>query len=100
MIAQGLPVAAVPEQIHIAPVRLDVVDHGGGRNDAASLAVRAERMLAQEAGPGLLPAVGVGVGLLGWQGHEHTMVQFVSSRIRLLGSTVHPQLANQGGFHA
>lgn len=53
--AERLPVAAIPEQLAVAPVRDDVVD-GCGR-DLLSLhrAPRAPRMLSEEGFPGGVP---------------------------------------------
>ena len=39
--AKRLPVAFIPEQLLVAPVRDDVVNHGGGRERAMLHALRA-----------------------------------------------------------
>ncbi len=57
--AQRLPVGSTPEQRHVATVRLDVVDHGGRCQLAASLVLTAQRVLGQERRACLAPLPGV-----------------------------------------
>lgn len=66
--AKCLPVCPVPEQSHVAFVRLDVVDVGCCRSAPASLAMQAQRVLGQKTSTGLLPLVAVpaGAGSLPW----------------------------------
>lgn len=45
IVAEALPVAAIPEQPLVTAMGHDVVDHLGGLDDAIRLAAAAERML-------------------------------------------------------
>src|ERR1700739_662232 len=56
VVAQRLPVLLVPEQPRVALVRHDVVDHGSGRDKAATIAIGAKRTLTQVCNAALLPA--------------------------------------------
>jgi hypothetical protein len=53
--AQRLPIASVPEQLWIAPVRDDMVDDGRRRHRSLIPAHAAERVLGQEQAPRLVP---------------------------------------------
>ena len=58
-LAKRLPVPFIPEQLLIAPMWNDVIDHGRRGKDAALQAFRAQRMPAQEAVPGYAPFTAV-----------------------------------------
>ena len=55
VLAKGLPVFFVPEQPHVAPVRDNMVNNGGGRQPAMLHAGSAQRVLCQKRLPGCLP---------------------------------------------
>ena len=46
--AKRLPVAFIPKQLHVAPVRDDVVNHGAGRELALLHTFRTQRMAAEK----------------------------------------------------
>jgi hypothetical protein len=54
-LAQGLPVAPVPEQRRITAMGNDMVDDGGGRGRTLLLAHAAERVIRQEPAACLVP---------------------------------------------
>lgn len=54
--ATGLPVAYIPEEILIATMRNDVIDHSGGLDPASGLTAYAERMLCLEGEAGSIPS--------------------------------------------
>ena len=58
-LAKRLPVPFIPEQLLIAPMWNDVIDHGRRGKDAALQAFRAQRMSAQEAVTGYAPFMAV-----------------------------------------
>ena len=51
-----LPVAPVPEQLLVSPMRNDVIDDLCGSDSTFAFARRAQRVLAKEYGPRLAPA--------------------------------------------
>ena len=56
VLAKGLPIVFIPEKHPIAPVRNDVVDHGGRGQHAVSTTVRAKRVLSEVQRSGLTPS--------------------------------------------
>ncbi|MCB1334946.1 MAG: hypothetical protein KDK26_15175 [Roseivivax sp.] len=54
VLAQGLPVAGIPEQIHVASVWNDVIDHG-----CRCMAHGAVRMCCEKRLPDLFPLAGI-----------------------------------------
>lgn len=58
-LTQRLPVSLIPEQLLIAPMRDDVVDHGRRGDLPAPQTFRAQRMLAQVAVTGHAPFTAV-----------------------------------------
>ena len=54
-LAKGLPILFIPEQMLIAPVWDDVVNHRCRRNDALSHAFRAQRIALQKQRAPLAP---------------------------------------------
>lgn len=59
VLAQALPVVAVPEQMPVALVRDDVIDHGGRLHFSMLCAHDAHRVRSQVCSPGLLPSAAV-----------------------------------------
>ena len=57
--AQGLPVVLTPEQLNIAPVRLYVIDIGGGLGTTSGNTPHAKRMCLKVSAGGEAPPVGV-----------------------------------------
>ena len=57
--AKRLPVAFIPEQILVAPVRDDVVNHGGGREVAMLHAFSTQRMAAEKPCAGCAPLAAI-----------------------------------------
>ena len=57
--AKRLPVAFVPKQLHVAPVRDDVVNHGGGREFALLHTFRTQRMAAKKPCAGGAPLAAI-----------------------------------------
>ena len=57
--AQRLPVAAIPEQRHVATVSDDVVDHAGRCNPVITLAVDAQGVSIEVNEARLLPCITV-----------------------------------------
>lgn len=57
--AKRLPVAFIPEQILVAPVRDDVVNHGGGREFALLHTLRTQRMAAKKPCAGCAPLAAI-----------------------------------------
>ncbi len=59
LFAKRLPVGFIPEQNHIFPVRLDMVDNGCRCQFSTALALRAKRMLCQELFSRFLPPAAI-----------------------------------------
>lgn len=56
VLAKGLPVCFIPEQLPIPTMGYDVIHHGGGRELAFSLTLNAQRMLPKILLTGRTPA--------------------------------------------
>lgn len=59
VLAQRLPVGAIPEQLGVTVMSLDVIDHRSLSDAIMALTFSAQRMLSQPTNPGALPAVAV-----------------------------------------
>ena len=57
--AKRLPVAFIPKQLPVAPMRDDVINHGGGRELALLHAFRAQRMAAEKPCAGCSPLAAI-----------------------------------------
>ncbi len=58
-LAKRLPVLFIPKELHVAPVRDDVIHNRGRSELALPQAFRAQRMLAQKTPPRGAPATAV-----------------------------------------
>ena len=57
--AKRLPVAFIPKQLHVAPVRDDMVNHGSGREFALLHTCRTQRMAAEKTCAGGAPLAAI-----------------------------------------
>ena len=60
MLAQRLPVGAIPEQLHVTVMGLDMINHCRLGDATMAFAFGAERVMAKPAKPRLLPAIVIG----------------------------------------
>ena len=60
MLAEGLPVGAIPEQLHVAVMGLDMINHCRLGDATMALAFSAKRMMSEPANARFLPAIVIG----------------------------------------